>query len=288
VEPTQLFSSLGHLERSLPSYAAQMLASNTQCSYGFHVPRSPRRSLLVGLAALGMMFVIRQFVGVHEAESSPSAPAVAFVSGVPKRTLLNKRGTEGSEVAMHGVRRKNIGRTKKTHIRNSDRMVFEQQLHMMEPLHRLKINVMPNLESWSQTLKLSFAEGEDEVVTEQEVMDFFTTEDYAPEAVIVGYKLPHDEQSHAYVHFSTNAACKQARKEKKGQAVPSVSEMTIVFTEENKWIRMRDGVRLAGFKPELGWGRDMKAYGGGKHDYAASRYDIPDFGSRDNWFYPEY
>jgi len=167
-------------------------------------------------------------------------------------------------------------------------MVFEKQLHIMEPLGRLKTNVMTNLEAWSQTLKLSFPEGEDEVVTEQEVMDFFTTEDYAPEAAIVGHKLPHDPLAHAYVHFSTSDACKQARKEKKGQNIPSVSEMTMVFTDENKWIRLRDGVRLAGFKPELGWGRDQMAYGNDKHDYAKERYSIPDFGSRDNWFYPEY
>ena len=101
----------------------------------------------------------------------------------------------------------------------------------------------------------------------------------------MGYKLPHDEQSHAYVHFSTNAACKQARKEKKGQAIPSVSEMTIVYTDENKWIRLRDGVRLSGW---IGKDRTYKAYGDQKHDYAAERFKIPDFGTRDNWFYPEY
>merc|ERR1712117_619233 len=97
-------------------------------------------------------------------------------------------------------------------------------------------------------------------------MDFFTTEDYAPDSAIVGYNLPHDKLAHAYVHFSTNAAAKQARKEKKGQSIPSVSEMTIVYTEENKWIRLRDGVRLAGIFMG-GRARHYKAYGVDKHDY---------------------
>lgn len=190
---------------------------------------------------------------------------------------------------MYGVRRQNInkGRTAKTHIKNSHRLVFEQALHIMRPLGNVNAMEMPNLEAWSQTLKLSFPEGEDEVVTEQEVMDFFTTEDYAPEAVIVGHKLPHDPLAHAYVHFSTNEAAIQARKEKRGQNIPSVSEMTIVYTDENKWIRLRDGVRLAGiFVPTRG--RHYKAYGDDKHDYYKDRYKIPDFGERDNWFYPEY
>jgi len=189
---------------------------------------------------------------------------------------------------MHGVRKPPPQKKSKTGHKEAFRLTFEQQLHIMDPLFQVKTWDPVNLESWSQTLKCYFAEGEDMKVTEQELIDFFTTDDYAPEAVVVGYKTAKDGFASAYVHFSTNEACKQARKEKKGEAPASVSEMKIVFTDENKWIRIRDGVRLTGYLIRGERGRDKKAYGRGLHDFASRRFEIADFGTRDNWFYPEY
>merc|ERR1719401_2859798 len=101
----------------------------------------------------------------------------------------------------------------------------------------------PTLEFWSQTLKLDFGEGD--VVTEDEVREAFTTDEYAPEAIIVGHKLPHDPLAHSYVHFGTNEAAKKARKEKDGIPIGKASEVKVVYTDEKKWVRLRDGVQLS-------------------------------------------
>merc|ERR1719277_1618208 len=126
-------------------------------------------------------------------------------------------------------------------------------------MYGVGMTFMPDkcLEQFSQTLKLSFPEGEDDVVSEEEVTEYFTTEEYRPEAVIVGHKLPHDPLAHAYVHFATNAEAKKARKETDGGSIGKASEVKIVYTDEKKWVRLRDGMSLSG-GPRAQW---MKPYG---------------------------
>eukprot|EP00931_Biecheleriopsis_adriatica_P045705 TRINITY_DN2616_c0_g1_i1.p1 TRINITY_DN2616_c0_g1~~TRINITY_DN2616_c0_g1_i1.p1 ORF type:complete len:264 (-),score=50.62 TRINITY_DN2616_c0_g1_i1:61-807(-) len=147
----------------------------------------------------------------------------------------------------------------------------------------------PTLDHYSFTLKLNFPEGEDDVVTEDEVREYFTTDDYAPEAVIVGHKLPHEEIKHAYVHFSCNEHAKQARKEKQGGSIGKASEVKLVFTDEKKWIRLRDGVSLRGngnpwnqFRPF--W---MKAYGQQQYPGWGLNEKMEPFGARRHPVYPE-
>ncbi|CAE7692755.1 unnamed protein product [Symbiodinium pilosum] len=142
------------------------------------------------------------------------------------------------------------------------------------------------LEDWSHTLKLTFPDGEDDVVTEEEVFDYFTTDEYKPEAVIVGHQMPHEEVKHAYVHFSNNADAKKARKEKDGGAIGKASEVKLVYTDEKKWIRLRDGVSLAGgfWGPRARW---MKAYGTEAYKgWRGIEKPLPP-GARRHWYYPE-
>merc|ERR1719356_2454075 len=143
----------------------------------------------------------------------------------------------------------------------------------------------PTLETWSQTLKLTFPEGEDDVVTEDEVMDYFTTDDYRPDAAIVGHSLPHDPLKHAYVHFSTNEDCRKARKEKDGGPIGKASEVKVVYCDEKKWIRIRDGMSLNGLRSwsRAGW---MKPYGWKTYP-GWSDMNPEETGTRNNPYYPE-
>jgi len=229
------------------------------------------------------------------APTTGGAPAAAFVAGTAQRALLTPRikdladSPRAPDVAMNDVTRRKRKATakKKTHISNRDRndrnfrmsQVYSQnQIYGYEPAW--------NLEFWSQTLKLSFAEGEDDVVTEEEVMEYFTTDDFKPETVIVGHTDgPWAKQKHTYVHFATREECKKARKEKNGGPIGKASEVKVVYTDEKKWIRVRDGMSspLGGRKR----GSFMKPYG----DY--DRYEgwggneaRQDVGSRTNPVYP--
>merc|ERR1711879_79159 len=87
--------------------------------------------------------------------------------------------------------------------------------------------------------------------------EYFTTDDYKPEAVIVGHKLPHTDVKHSYVRFATNEETVKARHEKDGGSIGKASEVKVVYTDEKKWIRLRDGVSLQG-GPRAQW---MRAYG---------------------------
>ncbi|CAJ1448879.1 unnamed protein product [Effrenium voratum] len=126
----------------------------------------------------------------------------------------------------------------------------------------------------------------DDVISEEEVMEYFTTDEYKPEAVIVGHQMPHEEVKHTYVHFSCNTDAKKARKEKDGGSIGKASEVKLVYTDEKKWIRLRDGVSLAGgfWGPRARW---MKAYGSDVYKgYNAKEKALPT-GVRNHWYYPE-
>jgi len=199
---------------------------------------------------------------------APEASGAAFTSaGLVPRVLLSRRHDlggltdceRGSLVVMHGgaSRQGKLYRPKKLSqrfIESLDRRHVE-----MVPGWLSKLTCKPEatLDKWSQTLKVTFLEGEDELVTEDELKAHFTTKEYAPEAVIVGHKVPNDKTAHAYVHFSTNEACKKARYEKDGGPVGKATEVKVVYTDEKKWIRVRDGVAKPSFK-RAAW---MKAYG---------------------------
>jgi len=184
---------------------------------------------------------------------------------------------------MHGgARRQNrYNKPKKMHVRFNDRMIQREMWDVPTCFLKMTYVAEPTLEIWSQTLKLTFPEGEDDVVTEDEVREYFTTEDYAPEAVIVGHKLPHDPLAHAYVHFDTNEAARKARKEKDGGKIGKASEVKVVYTDEKKWVRLRDGVSLQG-GPRAVWMKPYgyKAYPGWAEDWAHET------GSRSHPVYP--
>lgn len=228
---------------------------------------------LLGNAAWSSIFAADVSPQEQAAAPASSAAALAFVSGssgptaIDRRPLLNRRlspargdaDSSTSPVTMYRGSAKNrkYNQPKKLHIKFIDHLDRKNSLMTPFWLQKLTMRREPNLEKWSQTLKLNFVEGEDDVVTEQEVMEHFTTAEYKPEAVIVGHSLPHDPLKHAYVHFATNEECRAARKEKQGAGIGKASEVKIVYTDEKKWIRIRDGVHLTGFG-RAGW---MKAYG---------------------------
>jgi hypothetical protein len=221
--------------------------------------------------------------------ANSTAPAAAFVPGAAamERNLLSRRmgdDDDESPVTMHGSARRNnrYNHPKKLHARYIE---FRDRTNTLQTpfwLQKLTWKKEPNLERWSQTLKLSFPEGEDDVVTEDEVMSYFTTDDYKPEACIVGHKLPHDPLAHAYVHFDTNEDCKKARKEKDGGAIGKASEVKVVYTDEKKWIRLRDGVQLTGSQ-RASW---MRAYGSQAIPEFSTNWKA-ESGSRTHPVYPE-
>mmetsp|Transcript_18440 Transcript_18440/g.50623 ORF Transcript_18440/g.50623 Transcript_18440/m.50623 type:complete len:293 (-) Transcript_18440:142-1020(-) len=221
---------------------------------------------------------------------SMQGPATTFVSGTGSaRSLLNRRriddDSEESLVVMQGSSKRNnkYYKPKKIHFRYHEALDRKNSLMCPYWLQKLTIKKDPTLEKWSQTLKLTFPEGEDDVVTEEEVMEYFTTDEYKPEAVIVGHLLPHDPLKHAYVHFGTNEECIKARKEKDGGSIGKASEVKVVYTDEKKWIRLRDGVSLSGPKRAM-W---MKAYGNQAYPEMGIQGWVGESAARDHPVYPE-
>lgn len=239
-------------------------------------------------AAVGaaQLRVVEPGASLRPAALADEAPAVAFVAGAAPRRLLNRRPSQQQEsnVAMHGGSRRQgrYNMPKKNHIRFNDRYIQRMMWDVPPVFMAMTHKKEPTLEYWSQTLKLTFPEGEDDCVTEEEVMEYFTTPDYKAEACIVGHKLPHDDLKHAYVHFATNDEAIKARKEKDGGSIGKASEVKVVYTDEKKWIRLRDGVALQGGQ-RASW---MKAYGwkaqpGWAEDWAEET------GTRSHPVYPE-
>jgi len=219
-----------------------------------------RRAALSVLLAAASGLALAGWAGqqLRARPAGGEAPS-AFVSGGTQRTLLSRRMPGDTSTAMNGgARRQNrYNKPKKTHIRWADQVIQKRMFDIGWDDMKMTFVREPTLEYWSQTLKLNFPEGEDDVVTEDEVREYFTTDEYAPDAVIVGHKLPHDPLAHAYVHFSTNEAAKKARKEKDGGSIGKASEVKAVYTDEKKWVRLRDGVSLTG-GARARW---MKPYG---------------------------
>jgi len=219
--------------------------------------------------------------------ANATAASAAFVPGpgAMERSLLSRRTVDDeSLVTMHGSARRNnrYNHPKKLHQRYLEFLDRKNTMQTPFWLQKLTWKKEPNLERWSQTLKLSFPEGEDDVVSEDEVMAYFTTDEYKPEACIVGHKLPHDPLAHAYVHFDNNEDCKKARKEKDGGSIGKASEVKVVYTDEKKWIRLRDGVSLTGAQ-RASW---MKAYGSTAIPEFSTNWKA-ESGSRVHPVYPE-
>lgn len=148
---------------------------------------------------------------------------------------------------------------------------FKRQAHQM---------MEEKVDYFSQTLMLHWPEGQDEVVTQEEVKAHFTTDDYAPEAVIVGYKDPWNSHRKAFVHFDSTEAAKKARK---GQGEGTIGDTQYVarIAKEKKWIAVRDGMRNSVRKAS--WERDHwdKAYGEEKYDY----WDDGETGKQPSFYY---
>jgi len=217
---------------------------------------------------------------------APGQAEDAFASAQVAQLRSSLR--DASAVAMEGGNRRQNRRNhpKKCHPKFQEERFKKWATDVPAFATRLFFCPEATLEDWSHTLKLNFPEGEDDVVTEEEVMEYFSTDEYKPEAVIVGHQMPHEEVKHTYVHFSCNAHAKKARKEKDGGAIGKASEVKLVYTDEKKWIRLRDGVSLAGGF----WGeraRWMKAYGTDAYKgYAVNEPAVPT-GVRNHWYYPE-
>lgn len=230
-------------------------------------PKAGRRTLLPALAA-----VVVAVLTVGHAFVSPDTA----------------RSRDESPIAMRGrSRRQNlVYKDKKLHPKTWEARKKECATSLPAFASQLAFMGEANLESWSHTLKLTFPEGEDDVVTEDEVREYYTTDEYAPEAVIVGHQMPHEEVKHTYVHFSNNEQARKARKEKNGGSIGKASEIKNVFCLEKKWIRLRDGVSLAGgfYGKRARW---MKAYGDQMYPGWGQGEEQLATGVRRHWYYPE-
>lgn len=154
---------------------------------------------------------------------------------------------------------------------------------------------------FSQTLKIHWPEGKDDVATEEEVMAHFTTDDYAPDAVRVAYKSPWNPNKKAYVHFPDHYVIHKARKEQGEGEIAGVKYVARIANEKT-WICVRDGMRPS---QRIAWPERnvaYKAYGAEKYDQfddsfkdgkksgMKQRFDnkkmwLP-LGTRSNPFYP--
>jgi len=212
-----------------------------------------------------------------------SSPADAFVGYPSSSQEVSPR--DDSLVAMeHGNRRQNkYYYRKKNHIRYRSAYVKDAAQRLRQDMWQFTWLRNPPLEKWSQTLKVSFLEGEDTAATEDELMAYFTTDDYKPEAVVVGHTLPHDPLAKAYVHFATPEECQKARKEKDGGAVGKASEVKLSHVDEKKWIRVRDGITIAGGHRT----GKMKAYGDQVMPEWTEEGIFVETGFRTNPVYPE-
>jgi len=245
-------------------------------------PRAGRRTSLLALASVVVAVLAVSLSLPSREESAPTNRDAAFVSSG------TARARNDSPIAMQGgSRRQNkYYTTKKTHIKFLEARKKEWATSQPSFASQLGFVAEANLADWSHTLKLTFPEGEDDVVTEDEVREYFTTDEYAPEAVIVGHQMPHEEAKHAYVHFSCNDHAKKARKEKDGGSIGKASEVKCVYTIEKKWIRLRDGVSLAGgfYGKRARW---MKAYGDQAYPGWGRDEEQLATGVRRHWYYPE-
>lgn len=238
--------------------------------------RRQRGGRVAWLCALGVTVLVLSW----------QAKSDAFASA--EGAMLRSSSRDASAVAMEGGNRRQRKRNlpKKCHPKFQEERYKKWATDVPAFAQRLFFCPEATLADWSHTLKLNFPDGEDDAVTEEEVMEYFTTKEYQPEAVIVGHQMPHEEVKHTYVHFSCNADAKKARKEKDGGQIGKASEVKLVFTDEKKWIRLRDGVSLAGgwWGPRARW---MKAYG--TDAYKGYRPDEPAVptGVRNHWYYPE-
>lgn len=245
--------------------------------------RKQRRVFLAIVSAVAGWAVVQLLVA-PTGNVVPNREASAFV-GLPTTPALRyDHGHANSKIVCNGGNRRQnrYNHVKPLHPRYIEPVVRNFQWFVPPNFLKMGIVPEPNLEKWSQTLKISFPEGEDDVVTEDEVKEYFTDDEHgSPEAVILGHQLPHEKQKVAYVHFSTREATKKARKEKDGGAIGKASEVKLVYVDEKKWIRTRDGVRLSGGKRGGHW----KAYG----DEMLPEWEDFDMetGSRSHPIYPE-
>ncbi|CAE8625105.1 unnamed protein product [Polarella glacialis] len=248
-------------------------------------PRATRRSLLlpVLVAAAGAIASLCVALPSSLAPTSQEVSHdVAFTGAPSARALLNRR--TGSGIAMEGANRRQTAHNlpKKLHTRYRAETIQKLIFRQPDEFQQMFFQKEPTLGMWSQTLKLTFTEGQDDVVTEDEVRAYFTTETYAPEAIIIGHQLPHEEVKHTYVHFNSNVEATAARKEKDGGAIGQASEVKLVYADEKKWIRLRDGATLSG-GPRARW---MRAYGNKAYPGAGPEWALQT-GTRNNPYYPE-
>jgi len=143
-----------------------------------------------------------------------------------------------------------------------------------------------DVKKFSFTLKLTFEEGEDDILTEEEVSEFFTADEYAPVAIVLGHQTPSDVSKKTYVHFSCHEHAEKAlEKAQGGASIGKATNVKVVFSDEKKWIRVRDGADLLGeFQKRSFW---QKAYGDGKYYGWSTGELLPPTGWRRHPVYPE-
>lgn len=223
------------------------------------LPRSRARGFSLPLGLLGVTVAVALTQWQQYALNDSS---LAFVNaqGNLQRLELESRDVN---VAMQnrGRRGRRYNLPKKNHIKWEAPKAVTDTYRLMPRFYAFSQKFDLYQHHWAQTLKISFAEGEDgpDVVTEAEVRDYFTKEGFEPDAVVVGYQREGEEKACTYVHFPTHELCKKARYIKTGP-LGKAKEFKAVYTHEKQWIRVRDGVSMKGFFfARRGW--HAKAYG---------------------------
>jgi len=193
------------------------------------------------------------------------AEPVAFVGGatLPSgRNLFSRRHNIGADedvrdVAMGGVSNRKKRNVKKNAKHPDNLFIYHRKFCNTMPKHWAFQRVEePCLEKWTNTLKLTFPEGQDDV-SEEEIREFF--KDYANDidGVITDITLPHLTTKTAYVHFKENERCIEAKKGLDGQKLGKADEVMLRFTMNKKWERLQAGEPLTN-GPRGVW---MEAYG---------------------------
>lgn len=134
--------------------------------------------------------------------------------------------------------------------------------NIMDFVSRIKRAYNYHYPTFSYTFKLMFPEGEEEAATEDEIRDYFTTDEYAPDGVVTNFKTEMDNRTYAFVHFPNNAIARKVWSEKKsGGTLGKATNYKLKWADDNMWIRARDGVTDHWHWRKQVWGK--KAYGNG-------------------------
>lgn len=254
-------------------------------------PQGRGRSALKLLGALVAAAAAVSLWDLAVSEPLPSCQDAAFVNSAAERHVA--MGRPPSRMAMKRTwwdsfdAGFNFGNTRRTHIRFQACHYLREKKRLPRSLvHLMRLNDI-DLRHWSQLLKVVWKTGEEDLVSESDLREHFTTADYEPKGVMIGYKTDFQNATYGLVYFDNHDKAKQARKEKMGGKIGDV-EYDLKYRDDRLWMRARDGITEK-FTPRLR-GYHMKAYGDQtRPGEGADAFQLPwgETGARTHMWYPE-